>query len=73
MNAFLMCNKTDGTSIWESSIYDEEIEYNTVLYATNLRPQPDWEVDASHQVPAIGYLQTNIQLIWRLARTAIVK
>ncbi|XP_072022133.1 uncharacterized protein [Amphiura filiformis] len=72
MNTFLTCEQTDGISIWESNIYAEEIEYNTVLYATNLRPQPTWEPDTSNDLPAVGFVQNNIHLIWRLARVAIV-
>ena len=73
LNTFLTCERTDGSSIWDSSIYAEEIEYNTVLYATNLRPQFNWQPDTSVQIPAVGFVQNNIHLIWRLARTAIVK
>ena len=73
MDTFLTCQRTDGSNIWESNVYDEEIEFDTVLYATNLRPQFSWEQDPSLQIPAVGFVQNNIHLIWRLSRTALVK
>nr|XP_006815563.1 PREDICTED: uncharacterized protein LOC102804246 [Saccoglossus kowalevskii] len=70
MGTFFSCLKSDGiTNIWQvAGSNSDEIEYRTKLYATNVRPKDDAVATAG-----ISFVQSHIELIWRLSRTAIGK
>ncbi|XP_070539874.1 uncharacterized protein [Ptychodera flava] len=70
LETFFECKKSDGlTSIWDvTSDTQDEIEYRTKLYATNVRPK-----DLSSASAGMSFVQSHIELIWRLSRTAIGK
>ncbi|XP_038070105.1 uncharacterized protein LOC119739297 [Patiria miniata] len=72
LDTFIYCERSDGSNIWDFSIHFEEIQYTTVLYATNIRPVPDWSPGGAVHVPAVAYVQTHIKLVWRLSRIAMV-
>ncbi|XP_022094469.1 uncharacterized protein LOC110981300 isoform X2 [Acanthaster planci] len=72
LDTFMYCERSDGSNIWDFSIHFEEIQYTTVLYATNVRPVPGWSPGGSIRVPAVAYVQTHIRLVWRLTRIAMV-
>ncbi|XP_033626765.1 uncharacterized protein LOC117289655 [Asterias rubens] len=72
LQTFLDCTRADGTNIWDYSISKEEIQYTTILYATNVRPIPGWDPFGQVQAPAVAYVQTQVKLVWRLIRTAMV-
>ncbi|XP_077992062.1 uncharacterized protein LOC144446183 [Glandiceps talaboti] len=70
LQTFFECMKSDGsTSIWEvTTDSQDEIEYRTKLYATNVRPKV-----GDSATGGISFVQSHIELIWRLSRTAIGK
>ncbi|XP_071946994.1 uncharacterized protein [Antedon mediterranea] len=68
MEVFFACENTNAYSIWEltSAAEDDEIEYRTNLYMTNVRPK-----DVSTATDGIAFVQSHAELIWRISRTAI--
>ncbi|KAJ8042010.1 hypothetical protein HOLleu_12971 [Holothuria leucospilota] len=69
MDSLMNCRHSDGSLAWQYHINTHEVVFTTVLYATNVRP-----LDISvHQLPeSIAYVQTNIELVWTISRTAIL-
>ncbi|XP_070574606.1 uncharacterized protein [Ptychodera flava] len=63
----------DGSKVWDMQIYDEEIEANTVLYTTNVRPAVTYSGYSGFNAVPVAFVQSHISLIWRLSRFVIFK
>nr|BAJ41227.1 egg coat matrix protein [Apostichopus japonicus] len=67
--SFFECKKSDEESdVWvqTNTSSDDEIEYRTKVYATNVRPK-----DPADNEAGVSFVQSHIELIWRLSRQAI--
>ncbi|XP_071959576.1 uncharacterized protein [Antedon mediterranea] len=68
----LDCQQKDGTKAWKFEIFYEEIQYQSLLYASNVRPITDnWTPGLGTNLQ-VAYVQTHFKLIWRMSRFAIL-
>ncbi|XP_072042048.1 uncharacterized protein [Amphiura filiformis] len=72
MATWFDCTESDGqTKVWQltsDASSADELEYRTMLYAINVRPK-----DEKNDAAGLSFVQSSIELIWRLSRTAISK
>ncbi|XP_038045401.1 uncharacterized protein LOC119719982 [Patiria miniata] len=70
MATFANCkDSSDEEFIWEmTAVTTDEIEYRTKLYATNIRPK-----DPQDSKGGISFVQSHIELIWRISRSVMAK
>ncbi|XP_071793026.1 uncharacterized protein [Asterias amurensis] len=70
MGLFFTCKDSINEDfIWQmTDITDDEIEYRTKLYTTNVRPK-----DPLVSTGGISFVQSHIELIWRLSRSVLTK
>ncbi|XP_033122895.1 uncharacterized protein LOC117121719 [Anneissia japonica] len=72
LSTLLNCQEKDGTNAWHFDIFDEEIQYQSLLYASNVRPiLPNWSPELGTKLQ-LAYVQTHFRLFWRLSRYAIL-